>query len=146
MQEELLYPWQQPRITREETTAGMGLIVNGILTNIEIRNAQLGLEDDASVREAVDRLTLRSLILVNGIKRNTKSGRLGKFLDRSAGLYELTSITLRDFTDDRGSLIDKVNRISVALQGDMSTNQLLTETAKRKLRELDELKTTHLGS
>lgn len=133
-----LRPWERPRVTREETTAGMGLILAGIVDNINTRATELGVQDDLLVTNATEMLVLRSLTLVNGIKRNTKSTRLAAFLKRSAGIYEVSTYTLKkENVHNQYELRDKINRFGEALQGDMHVNNLLTEKAKHQLRDLE---------
>ena len=145
MQEQTTLPWEQPVITRDEVTGGMGLIMAGILNNIDAKAAGLGLERDQKVTDATDELTMRSLILINGIRKNTKSNRLQGFLNRSAGLHELSNLTLRDFVNDRDSLIDKIRRFSIAIQGDMNIHGLITEKSKRQLAESGEKNSSAAG-
>ena len=138
--EQDLRVWEQPRVTREETTGGMGLILAGIVGRIEARRTALELENDPMISESVDVLVQRSLILVNGIKKRSKSGRLAEFLKRSSNLYELNEFLIKS-ANNSFDLRDRVNRFGEALQGDMNLNQLLTEKAKNDLHALDEPKT-----
>jgi hypothetical protein len=129
----ILYPSEPDRLSREEVSGGLGLLMAGINESVNKKADTIGLVDDDQVQLAIERLERRVRILGDGLKPSANNERLYNFMERAKSVYTLSVDAIETYVEDKDRLINMIGRVGLALQGDMHVHKMLTASAKRKL-------------
>jgi hypothetical protein len=135
--EVVLNPSEKPKLTREEATAAMGLILGDVMSTIDTKASQFAPATKIEVENSLYWLEERAKIMAAGIHKTARPTKLYSFIEWLSLYPELIVATTEERIDSALELAELVDRVGVAIQGNMIVNKLLTETSKKQLKELE---------
>jgi len=121
---------------RDEVTAGIGLLLGGLLESMEVKAQELHTAEDPGLIEAASNLINRITILSDGLRPKPKRSKLHELQENLKDDFGSAIFAVDAHVDTRLRLLNSIDIIGAVIQRHVVESNLLTAKAKRQLSEI----------